>query len=54
MNATARPAPAALLEQLKSLLGPAGWLDDPASLERYLVDHRRLYRGATPLVARPL
>jgi FAD/FMN-containing dehydrogenase len=41
------------IERLKGLLGPGGFLDQPADLEPFLSDHRRLYRGATPLVALP-
>jgi FAD/FMN-containing dehydrogenase len=41
------------LEQLQAALGPGGWLDSPADVAPYLVDWRSLYRGATPLVARP-
>ncbi len=42
-----------LLDHLRSLVGPKGYFDQPADLEPYLVDHRKLYRGATPLVLRP-
>ena len=45
--------PSAALAALKTALGPGGWLDAPADVEPYLVDFRRLYRGRTPLVARP-
>jgi FAD/FMN-containing dehydrogenase len=48
-----RQAPdAALLAELRETLGPSGWLagDDA---DRYLTDFRKLYRGRTPLVARP-
>jgi FAD/FMN-containing dehydrogenase len=44
---------AATLERLRTLVGPQGFLDQPADLEPFLVDHRKLYRGATPLVLRP-
>ena len=47
------PPSADALEQLRQIVGPAGWLDQPADIEPFLVDHRRLYRGATPLVLRP-
>jgi FAD/FMN-containing dehydrogenase len=47
-----RAADAALLTALRDTLGPNGWLaGDDAS--RYLTDFRKLYRGRTPLVARP-
>jgi FAD/FMN-containing dehydrogenase len=45
--------PATVLDALKSILGPGGFLDAPSDVEPYLVDWRSLYRGATPLVARP-
>ena len=37
----------------KQAVGPAGWIADPQDLEPYLVEARRLYRGATRLVVRP-
>jgi FAD/FMN-containing dehydrogenase len=45
--------PAALLERVREVLGPGGWLDEPADVDKYLTDFRGLYRGATPLVACP-
>jgi FAD/FMN-containing dehydrogenase len=44
---------AALLDRLRSIVGPQGYLDQPFDLAPYTTDHRRLYRGATPLVLRP-
>lgn len=44
---------ATTLAQLRALVGPQGYLDSPADLEPFVVDHRKLYRGATPLVLRP-
>src|SRR5271165_1050187 len=41
------------LEQIKAAVGPRGWIADPAEQEPYLVEARRLYRGATRLVVRP-
>lgn len=43
----------ATLDRLRDLVGPHGYLDQPTDLEPFLVDHRKLYRGATPLVLRP-
>src|SRR5262245_36005304 len=43
----------ASLERLRSIVGRNGYLDAPGDLEPYVVDHRKLYRGATPLVLRP-
>jgi FAD/FMN-containing dehydrogenase len=42
-----------LLQQLRAIVGPSGYYDQPADIEPFLIDHRRLYRGATPLVLRP-
>jgi len=42
-----------VLDRLRGIVGPAGYLDQPLDLEPYLVDHRGLYHGATPLVLRP-
>jgi FAD/FMN-containing dehydrogenase len=45
--------PTTALDKLRAAVGPAGWLDQPADLEPYLVDFRRLYRGRSPLVVLP-
>ena len=45
--------PRPVLETLQSIVGPAGFLDQPADIAPFTVDHRHLYRGATPLVLRP-
>lgn len=42
-----------LLADLRRVVGPQGYLDRAADIEPFLVDHRKLYRGATPLVLRP-
>ena len=47
------PPSAATLDALRQLLGPGGYLDAPADVAPFLVDHRHRYRGATPLVALP-
>ena len=44
---------AATLDRLRAIVGPHGYLDQPDDVEPFLVDHRKLYRGATPLVLRP-
>ena len=41
------------LERIKAAVGPRGWIADPAEQEPYLVEARRLWRGATRLVVRP-
>ncbi|MBM0103344.1 FAD-binding oxidoreductase [Steroidobacter sp. S1-65] len=42
-----------LMAELRRVVGPRGFLDQATDLEPYLVDHRKLYRGATSLVLRP-
>jgi D-lactate dehydrogenase (cytochrome) len=53
MTALPHPDLATTLDRLRAVLGPAGVRDAPADVEPYLTDFRRLYRGATPLVACP-
>jgi len=43
----------AAVDRIKTVVGPRGWIADPDAREPYLVEARRLYRGATRLVARP-
>ena len=50
---THRRAPPAAIAALKEALGRDGWLEAGADIAPYLSDFRGLYRGATPLVARP-
>jgi D-lactate dehydrogenase (cytochrome) len=48
------PANQALaLQQIRNLLGPAGCIDAPDAKERFLVDFRGLFRGASPFIACP-
>lgn len=42
-----------LLADLRRAVGSQGYLEQAADIEPFLVDHRKLYRGATPLVLRP-
>lgn len=42
-----------LLDRLKAIVGPQGWIEDPHDKAGYLVDFRNLYQGAAPLVLRP-
>jgi D-lactate dehydrogenase (cytochrome) len=46
------PSPA-FLDQLRNIVGPQGFLDQSFDIEPYTIDHRKLYRGKTPLVLRP-
>lgn len=39
--------------RIRRVLGPRGCLEAPEDVEPFLVDFRKLYRGATPLVACP-
>ena len=43
----------ALLDELKALVGEAGWTSDPALLEPHLTEWRDAVRGATPLMLMP-
>jgi len=43
----------ALLERLKSVVGPKGWLDQPGDLAPHLADWRRRFQGKTPLLLKP-
>jgi FAD/FMN-containing dehydrogenase len=48
-----RSAEPASLAELKAIVGNGGWLDAPADIAPLLVDHRRLYKGSSPLVLLP-
>jgi len=41
------------LQVLRDIVGPEGYLEQPVDIAPYVIDHRKLYRGATPLVLRP-
>jgi len=43
----------AVLDRLRAMVGPGGWLDDAADLAPYLAEQRGLWYGSTPLVLRP-
>ena len=47
------PVPPGLLDRLRFLLGPMGYIDDPAAMTPYVTEWRGLWTGRTPLVARP-
>lgn len=42
-----------LIDHLRTIVGPGGYLDQAFDVAPYTIDHRKLYRGATPLVLRP-
>ena len=54
---TASPAsttlPAALLAQLKQVLGPKGWSQDEHELAPHVADWRGRYQGSTPILLKP-
>ncbi len=43
----------AVLEELKDIVGPKGWVENEDDKAPYLVDFRTLYHGASPIVLRP-
>jgi FAD/FMN-containing dehydrogenase len=43
----------AVLERLRAIVGEDGYLDQASDIAPYLIDQRRLYRGATAAVLRP-
>ena len=50
---TARPVAPAVIERLKALVGPAGFLDAPADTASYCRSWRDDWEGRVPLVVRP-
>ncbi|MBB6093561.1 FAD/FMN-containing dehydrogenase [Povalibacter uvarum] len=53
MTASTQKPPAGALDRLRGIVGPQGFLDQAGDVEPFVVDHRKLYRGTTPLVLRP-
>ncbi len=43
----------ALLDELKGIVGPRGWVDDESDLEPHLTEWRGVYEGKTPLLVAP-
>lgn len=39
--------------QLKSIVGPNGWIENDAEKAAYLTDERDLFTGKSPLILRP-
>jgi D-lactate dehydrogenase (cytochrome) len=52
-SSTPPKVPGHVLQALKSVGGPGSWLENPADLEPYNTDSRRLFRGDAALVLRP-
>jgi FAD/FMN-containing dehydrogenase len=48
-----RPPERRTLDELKAVVGAGSWFASPDDIAPYLVDFRRLYRGAAPLVLQP-
>jgi FAD/FMN-containing dehydrogenase len=42
-----------ILDQIRAIVGPAGFIDQPADMAPYLREHRGLYQGETALIVRP-
>ncbi|GGF23107.1 D-2-hydroxyacid dehydrogenase [Aliidongia dinghuensis] len=42
-----------VLDRIKQVVGPNGWLEEPRDIEPYEVETRGLYHGKTALVVRP-
>ena len=42
-----------LLDTIRAIVGPAGFMDQPADMAPYLREHRGLYQGETRLIVRP-
>ena len=42
-----------VLDALRDIVGAGGYFDQAVDLQPFTVDHRKLYRGQTPLVLRP-
>lgn len=42
-----------VLDSIRDVVGPKGWIDDPADIEPYLVEERGLFHGACAAVVRP-
>ena len=42
-----------LIEELKTIVGPGGWVDDVDALEPHLTEWRGTWRGRTPLMVSP-
>jgi len=42
-----------VLDRIRQVVGPQGWLGDATDIEPYLLEWRGLYRGKTALVVRP-
>jgi FAD/FMN-containing dehydrogenase len=53
MSRAAKPASSEVLDRIREIVGPKGWISDPDGMSPYLIDRRQLYHGRAPLVVRP-
>ena len=53
MDGSEHIEPNALLDSIAKIVGDKGLIRDPADIEPYIVDQRKAYIGATPMVIRP-
>jgi FAD/FMN-containing dehydrogenase len=53
VNLAAEPRIVEALEEIKRIVGPKGFIVDPAEMAPYLEEERRLYHGAARLIIRP-
>ena len=50
---TEQDVPTSIIDTLKAIVGPSGWLSDAADLTPYVSDSRQLFHGNAALVVRP-
>ena len=53
MDGSTHPVSSAVLDRIAEIVGEKGLIRDPADIEPYIVDQRKAYIGATPMVVRP-
>lgn len=53
MDGARHPVPDAVLERIASVVGDKGLIRDASDIAPYVVDQRKFYQGATPMVVRP-
>ncbi|MSP87547.1 MAG: FAD-binding oxidoreductase [Alphaproteobacteria bacterium] len=52
-HAPRRPDRAAIFARMRDIVGPKGWIDGAADMERYVTEERAMYRGQASAVVRP-
>ena len=53
MDGSTHPVSSAVLDGIAEIVGEKGLIRDPADIEPYVIDQRKAYIGATPMVIRP-